>query len=351
MPDLLPWLKLWVDMPMDIKIRQLDAIEKWIWTALLCLTRRSPKAPEIWTHDLDEKGRPNEDTKLRPATIADIAKIANVDTEYWIGKHELKYQGTHREVYTKKEFLIWLAIEHFKTLDMVEQNRANVLSIKNFTKRQFFQTDPELDIPTVGRKKREKSKKRERSKKNRKGPGSGKPKTEEGLAVYEVYEHWLSVMEKPRAFLTDARKRKILKRLSEGYSVQDLKDAIDGCRASAFHMGENERGTIYNDLELICRNGQKVESFIARLQHNRSQGGLTHVHGKPSNRLLAPQDQGTPTNDAEAERRLEELREFGRPEVPDVQRPAADPVHEAGPGGDPEPGKDGGEGDRQPEDV
>lgn len=328
MPDVLPWLKLWVDMPMDIKIRQLDAIEKWIWTALMCMTRRSPKAPAIWTHELDEKGRPKEDTELKPATIQDITKIAKVGDEYWLPKHELKFQGTFRELYTKKEFLIYLALEHFKLLDMVTENSRNVFALKNFTRRQFFQSDPELDISETGRKRTKKIEKTKRIKKNRKGPGSGKPRSEEGLAIYEVYEHWLAVMEKPRAFLTEARKTKILARLKEGYSVQDLKDAIDGCKSSEWHMGENDRGTVYNDLELIVRNGAKVEAFMGRLQ--KKTGGLKHVQGKPSNRFVASQDQGAPANDAEAEKRLEELSAFGKDQVPKLHEGTTGEVHGSG---------------------
>lgn len=51
-------------------------------------------------------------------------------------------------------------------------------------------------------------------------------------------------------------------RLKEGYSVQDLKDAIDGCHRSPFHMGENEGNVKYDSLELICRNSSKVSTFI-----------------------------------------------------------------------------------------
>ncbi len=349
MPDVLPWLKLWVDMPMDIKIRQLDAIEKWIWTALMCMTRRSPKAPAIWTHELDEKGRPKEDTELKPATIQDITKIAKVGDEYWLGKHELKFQGTFRELYTKKEFLIYLALEHFKLLDMVTENSRKVFTLKNFTRRQFFQTDPELDISETGRKRIKKIEKTKRIKKNRKGPGSGKPRTEEGLAIYEVYEHWLAVMEKPRAYLTDARKTKIFARLKEGYSVQDLKDAIDGCKSSEWHMGENDRGTVYNDLELIVRNGSKVEAFMARLQ--KKSGGLKHVHGKPSNRFVDPKDQGAQTNDAEAERRLEELSAFGEDPVPELPAGSEGEVHASESGEVEQAGEDPGGKGHPPKDV
>lgn len=40
-----------------------------------------------------------------------------------------------------------------------------------------------------------------------------------------------------------------------------LLEAVDGCRGSMFHMGQNDKHAIYDDLELICRSGEKVESF------------------------------------------------------------------------------------------
>lgn len=83
-------------------------------------------------------------------------------------------------------------------------------------------------------------------------------------AVSAVFGHWLTVMAKDpgRWRLTPERRRKIEGRLKDGYAVADLKAAIDGCAKSPFHMGENDSGSLYNDLELICRNGTHVEKFI-----------------------------------------------------------------------------------------
>jgi hypothetical protein len=55
---------------------------------------------------------------------------------------------------------------------------------------------------------------------------------------------------------------KIRGRLEEGYTVDQLKAAVDGCGGSSFHQGDNERGHRYDDITLICRSGSKVEQFI-----------------------------------------------------------------------------------------
>ena len=80
--------------------------------------------------------------------------------------------------------------------------------------------------------------------------------------VLDVFEHWKSVMSKNgKTVLTPKRKRAILARLKEGYSVEDIKAAIDGCSQDAFSMGANDRSKPFNDIELICRSGEKLEGF------------------------------------------------------------------------------------------
>ena len=51
-------------------------------------------------------------------------------------------------------------------------------------------------------------------------------------------------------------------RLKEGYTVEQIKTAIDNCKSDPWSMGANDRHTEFNDLELICRTGEKLESFL-----------------------------------------------------------------------------------------
>lgn len=80
--------------------------------------------------------------------------------------------------------------------------------------------------------------------------------------VREVFSYWQQVMGRPRTKLDDVRRRKIQARLSEGRTVADIKLAIDGCSMRAHNMGDNENGTAYNDIELICRNGPKFDAYL-----------------------------------------------------------------------------------------
>lgn len=82
--------------------------------------------------------------------------------------------------------------------------------------------------------------------------------------VQEAFDYWVKVMGKQekKTFLTAKRQRAIEGRLLEGYSLEDdIKRAIDGCSQDAFSMGANDRSKPFNDIELICRSGERLEGF------------------------------------------------------------------------------------------
>lgn len=81
--------------------------------------------------------------------------------------------------------------------------------------------------------------------------------------VSELFAHWCEVMNKnPNSSkLTPKRRKAIKARLDDGYSIDDIRKAILGCSQDKFSMGENDRKKPFNDIELICRTGDKLESF------------------------------------------------------------------------------------------
>lgn len=85
--------------------------------------------------------------------------------------------------------------------------------------------------------------------------------------VMEVFNHWRTAMNHPTAALSDKRRQRIKDRLAEGYSVETLKRAIDGCKLSPWHMGTDPKssGQVFDDIELICRSAEKVDMHVARL--------------------------------------------------------------------------------------
>lgn len=91
-------------------------------------------------------------------------------------------------------------------------------------------------------------------------------------STLEIFKHWQNVMGHPRAKLDSKRKRVIEQALKLGYSVTDLKQAIDGCLLTPFNMGQNDRKQVYDDLGLILRDSAHVESFM-----NNASGGVVAV--------------------------------------------------------------------------
>ena len=76
-----------------------------------------------------------------------------------------------------------------------------------------------------------------------------------------LFLYWQTAMKHPRAKFIGKRKRNAINALKQ-YSVDDLKQAVDGCKLTPFNMGENDSGQIFDDLELITRNESNIERFM-----------------------------------------------------------------------------------------
>ncbi len=80
-----------------------------------------------------------------------------------------------------------------------------------------------------------------------------------------AFDFWVWVMEKrATTMFTPERRRKVEGRLRDGYTLMDLIRGICGCAGSKWHQGDNEEGVKHEDLELICRNGVKLDALMER---------------------------------------------------------------------------------------
>lgn len=105
--------------------------------------------------------------------------------------------------------------------------------------------------------------------------------------VLEIFRHWQNIHGKHQSRLTDTRRKLIRERLLDGYNVQDLKDAIEGCKASPYHQGQNDQNQVYDDLQLICRNADKVEQFMGYRENAKRQQSVKRLERRrllPANR-------------------------------------------------------------------
>jgi hypothetical protein len=77
-----------------------------------------------------------------------------------------------------------------------------------------------------------------------------------------VFDHWKSVHGHPRAKL-DAKRRRSIQNALAIYPADELCEAISGYLNSPHHMGVNDRGTRYDDIELMVRDAKHVDAGLA----------------------------------------------------------------------------------------
>ena len=96
-----------------------------------------------------------------------------------------------------------------------------------------------------------------------------KVEKEQPGAVEEVFEYWVTTMNKRRNIVRlDSKRRLSIGAAIHDYGLELCKQAIDGCKMSPFHMGQNKQGKIYNDIELILRDAEKIERFLSFVPGN-----------------------------------------------------------------------------------
>lgn len=78
----------------------------------------------------------------------------------------------------------------------------------------------------------------------------------------EVFEYWQERTGHKKVFFNKEFQGLLRKLLTTGFTVDDLKRAVDGNKFSAFHCGDNENHTVYDSFDLIFRNAKKVAFFM-----------------------------------------------------------------------------------------
>lgn len=77
-----------------------------------------------------------------------------------------------------------------------------------------------------------------------------------------LFDFWREECNHPQAKFTPERRAKVRARLREGYTARQIAEGIRGAARAAYV--DPETGKRYDDLELICRNGGKLEDFVGR---------------------------------------------------------------------------------------
>lgn len=95
-------------------------------------------------------------------------------------------------------------------------------------------------------------------------PDSGllNPDTELSASPTErVFEHWRRTHGHPQSAL-DGKRRKLIGKALEAYSEADLCQSISGYLNSPHHMGQNDRATKYDGIELFLRDSAHIDAGL-----------------------------------------------------------------------------------------
>lgn len=103
---------------------------------------------------------------------------------------------------------------------------------------------------------------------------SGEPDRTASDEVQRVFAAWIEATGRTGATVLTDKRRRLIRNALKLYSLDDVLAAVVGWRNSPHHRGENDTGTVYNDLELLLRDAAHIERFrdLARNGNGRGPG-------------------------------------------------------------------------------
>lgn len=76
-----------------------------------------------------------------------------------------------------------------------------------------------------------------------------------------VFEAWIEATGRTDRTVFSTKRLRLIRRALDDYPLEDVLDAVRGWRHSPHHCGNNDRGTVYNDLGLLLRDAEHIEAF------------------------------------------------------------------------------------------
>jgi hypothetical protein len=88
-----------------------------------------------------------------------------------------------------------------------------------------------------------------------------------------VFDFWVEDTGHKRAKFVSKRRTRIEARLREKYTVKELCQAIRNRRNDSHLMGQNDRGTVYDGISTLLRDGEQVERLRDLTKPGKPRGG------------------------------------------------------------------------------
>lgn len=79
--------------------------------------------------------------------------------------------------------------------------------------------------------------------------------------VAVVFDAWRQAAGRGDRTVLDPKRRRLISSALATYPLDDVLDAVRGWRKSPHHAGQNDSGTVYNDLGLLLRDAEHIEKF------------------------------------------------------------------------------------------
>jgi hypothetical protein len=84
-----------------------------------------------------------------------------------------------------------------------------------------------------------------------------------------VFNHWKTVHNHPRSQLDDKR-TKVIRVALKSFTVEQVCQSISGYKRSAWHMGQNDRKQVYDDIELFLKDAKHIEAGLRHADRTQS---------------------------------------------------------------------------------
>lgn len=120
-------------------------------------------------------------------------------------------------------------------------------------------------------------------------PSSSSSKLDKRSALATVFGAWQEATGKHRAAL-DGKRTRLINAALKSYPLEDIVDAVQGWQHVPHNRGENDRQTVYNDLELLLRDAQHIERFRDAQRDPSSIVASTRQTTAPTGRSMAAID-------------------------------------------------------------
>ncbi len=216
---------------------------------------------QLWTL-CDDEGRSRGDARLIKGLLYPYDEVKFSEIDGWLD--ELEREGCL--VRYEADGSRYLSIRNWRIHQKIDKPTASKLPAPREPSGKPREDSREIREESSGDLDRE-GKGRE-GKGRDQGPISVAPDGAQAAAppavddpVARVFDHWRTTHGHPQARL-DAKRRRLIREALKGYDEASLCQSITGYLNSPHHMGQNDRSTRYDGIDLLLRDAKHIDAGL-----------------------------------------------------------------------------------------